>query len=355
MMYKYLLFLLIVISACRKTNPEETVLSTNYAESYQYYPTKNGAQWFYLDIESDSSSNLPDSFPIRAVYSADSSTMNYFRNNVLMSYSYWSNQRHFLGCCLNTVLLNYDSINSQRDSSLIYEDNNGLPYNWIYQFKGTTYCNESYAYSTTPCLLTKQYTNLSNNKRRTIIRYFGFKIGLIYEKQIIQDANNKTISLSIQKLTAHQFWLSDTIQILPYQDHHKSDVLRLIELNTPQYFAPAEHADLYHYLDNLVDDYFVVKSDDKIVACGGINYFPEQAKAHISWDIVHPLFQRKGIGKQLLQYRINIIKNKPEISSIIVNTSQLVEAFYAANGFVRIAQEKDFWGVGIDLVRMEFQ
>ena len=70
---------------------------------------------------------------------------------------------------------------------------------------------------------------------------------------------------------------------------------------------------------------------------------------------VNPAFRGKGIGKQLLQYRINIIKNKPEISSIIVNTSQLVEAFYAANGFVRIAQEKDFWGVGIDLVRMEFQ
>ncbi|MFM6982897.1 MAG: hypothetical protein ACKOXF_02100 [Chitinophagaceae bacterium] len=204
-MLKYLLIFLLLASACRKTNPEETMLSTNYAEAYQYYPTKNNAQWFYLDIESDTSSNLPDSFPIRAVYSADSGTMNYFRNNVLMSYNYWSNQRNFLGCCLNTILINYDSINSQHDSSLIYEFNNGLPYDWIYQFKGTTYCNESSAYSTTPCLLTKQYTVLSNNRQRTIIRYFGYKIGLIYEKQIVRDKNKRILSESILKLTAHQF------------------------------------------------------------------------------------------------------------------------------------------------------
>ena len=146
-----------------------------------------------------------------------------------------------------------------------------------------------------------------------------------------------------------------SVIIVPYNANDKIHVLDLLALNTPQYFAPAEYADFDNYLDNLVDDYFVVKSDNKIVACGGINYFPEQAKAHISWDIVHPHFQRKGIGQQLLQYRLNIIKNKSEISSIIVNTSQLVEAFYAANGFVRIALEKDFWGTGIDLVRMEFQ
>ncbi len=204
-MTKYLLILLLLISACRKNNPTPQPLSTNYAESYKYYPTKNGAQWFYLAIESDSSTNPPDSFPIRAAYSADSGTMNYYRNNVLMSYSLWENQRNALGCCLNKTLINYDSINSQSDSSLIYEYNNGLPYDWIYQFKGTNFCADNAAYSTIPCILTKQFTKLSNDRQRIIVRYFGYQIGLLYEKEIIRDKNKRILSESILQLTSHQF------------------------------------------------------------------------------------------------------------------------------------------------------
>mgnify|MGYP000544161539 CR=1 FL=1 len=204
-MTKYLLILLLLISACRKNNPTPQILSTNYNEAYKFYPTKNGAQWFYLAIESDSSANPADSFPIRAAYSADSGTMNYYRNNVLMYYNLWVNQRNFLGCCLDNILLNYDSINSQRDSSLIYEYNNGLPYNWIYQFKGTTFCPDIATYSTIPCLLTKQYTDLSNDRKRTIIRYYGYQIGLLYEKETIRDKNKRLLSESILQLTAHQF------------------------------------------------------------------------------------------------------------------------------------------------------
>jgi hypothetical protein len=204
-MTKYLLILLLLISACRKNNPTPQPLSTNYAESYKYYPTKNGAQWFYLAIESDSSNNPPDSFQIRTAYSADSGTMNYYRNNVLMSYSLWVNQRNALGCCLDKTLINYDSIYSQRDSSLIYEYNNGLPFDWIYQFKGTNFCTHNATYSTIPCILTKQYTDLSNDRKRTIVRYFGYQIGLLYEKETIRDKNKRILSESVLKLTAHQF------------------------------------------------------------------------------------------------------------------------------------------------------
>jgi N-acetylglutamate synthase-like GNAT family acetyltransferase len=141
--------------------------------------------------------------------------------------------------------------------------------------------------------------------------------------------------------------------IVPYKSFDKKFVLELLNLNTPKFFAPTEYADLDHYLDNLVDDYFIVKVDDKIIACGGINYFPDERKAHISWDMVHPDFQRQGIGSMLLQHRIKHIHSLPDIDTIFVNTSQLAQAFYAQLCFIKIYEEKNYWAEGIDLIRMQ--
>ena len=144
-----------------------------------------------------------------------------------------------------------------------------------------------------------------------------------------------------------------TYHILIYQVEHKAQLLELLVLNTPQYFAPEEATDFNNYLDNEVDDYFTVSLDNTIIACGGINYFPEERKAHISWDMVHPDYQRQGIGTLLLQHRIKHIHSLNNIDTIIVNTSQLAQAFYARLGFIKILEEKNYWAEGIDLIRMQ--
>lgn len=146
-----------------------------------------------------------------------------------------------------------------------------------------------------------------------------------------------------------------SLTILPYQPADKNQLLTLISLNTPHNFAPEEASDFSQYLDNYVDEYYVLRNGEQIIACGGINYFPEQSKAHISWDMVHPELHRKGLGKMLLQFRLDRIKKRTDISTIIVNTSQLAEAFYAVNGFTKISEVKDYWAPGIHLVKMLYQ
>ncbi|WP_266203288.1 GNAT family N-acetyltransferase [Pontibacter kalidii] len=140
--------------------------------------------------------------------------------------------------------------------------------------------------------------------------------------------------------------------IRPYTPADKEQLLYLLRLNTPTYFAAEEESDFAAYLEEHVEDYFVVEESGKLVGAGGINYFPDEHLARISWDMIHPNFQGKGIGTQLLQHRLQVISSKPGINMVIVRTTQLVYRFYEKVGFALEQTEKDFWAKGLDLYQM---
>ncbi|GAA0194799.1 GNAT family N-acetyltransferase [Fulvivirga kasyanovii] len=139
------------------------------------------------------------------------------------------------------------------------------------------------------------------------------------------------------------------INIRPYKEADKEKLLHLIRLNTPQYFDPAEEGDFSDYLDNELETYFVVEDNGQIIGCGGINYFPEEHTARISWDMIHPEAQGKGVGKRLTLHRIEEIKKRKDIKTIVVRTTQLVYPFYEKAGFTLEKTEPDFWAPGYDL------
>ncbi len=141
--------------------------------------------------------------------------------------------------------------------------------------------------------------------------------------------------------------------IHPYHPSDLPEVLQLLRLNTPQYFHPEEEKDFVDYLENDARHYFVMEEYGKITGCGGINYFEEEALARISWDIVHPHSQGKGIGKSLTHFRIYEVKKHPNIKTIIVRTSQLAYRFYEKMGFELVSVENDFWAKGFDLYVMK--
>lgn len=140
--------------------------------------------------------------------------------------------------------------------------------------------------------------------------------------------------------------------IRPYAPEDKPQLIALLQLNVPQYFAASEVNDFIEYLDKHLEDYYVIELDSQIVGAGGINYFPEERQARISWDIVHPDWQGKGLGRQLMRFRIDWIKENHDIDVIIVRTTQLVYSFYAKLGFELERVEPDFWAPGFDLYQM---
>lgn len=145
----------------------------------------------------------------------------------------------------------------------------------------------------------------------------------------------------------------DTINIREYVPSDKEAVLKLIRLNIPQYFAPEEETDLSNYLDNEREYYYVLLSGMEIIGCGGINMADDGTRGKISWDIVHPDWQRRSLGSLLLKHRLNVL-NSMGIKRITVRTSQVAYQFYQKRGFVLKNIKKDYWAKGFDMYAMEY-
>jgi ribosomal-protein-alanine N-acetyltransferase len=142
--------------------------------------------------------------------------------------------------------------------------------------------------------------------------------------------------------------------IRPYASADQETLLQLLRLNTPHYFAPEEEADFVHYLKNEREEYFVLEYQGEVIGCGGINYSEDKQTGKISWDIFHPAYHGKGLGSQLLRYRISLLKDRAQVRHITVRTSQLVYAFYEKNGFQLVKVIKEYWAPGFDLYKMVY-
>lgn len=141
--------------------------------------------------------------------------------------------------------------------------------------------------------------------------------------------------------------------IRAYVPSDKEHVLALLRLNIPQYFAPEEEKDLEHYLENEIEGYFVMELNGELTGCGGFNFSDDGTTGKISWDFFHPAQQGKGLGAQLLRFRIEKLKEYPAVKVISVRTSQLAYRFYQKQGFEICETVKDYWAKGFDMIRME--
>lgn len=145
----------------------------------------------------------------------------------------------------------------------------------------------------------------------------------------------------------------EQLSIRAYQPADREAVIGLLRLNTPAYFAPEEEKDLGEYLANERELYYVAEADGEIVGCGGINFWDEGTTGRISWDIVHPAFQGKGVGRLLTEFRMEKLRSYARVRMLSVRTSQLAFRFYEKFGFQLQEVVPDYWAEGLDLYRME--
>ena len=138
--------------------------------------------------------------------------------------------------------------------------------------------------------------------------------------------------------------MNENIIIREYKASDKNELIAIMKLNVPKYFAENEIEDLKDYLENKIEKYFVVEIENKLVGSGGINFVSENMTAMISWDFILPNYQGKGIGQKLLKHRIEFIKLMKDVKNIQVRTSQFAYTFYEKNGFVLKEKKKRLLG-----------
>ncbi|MCU7693436.1 GNAT family N-acetyltransferase [Haoranjiania flava] len=147
--------------------------------------------------------------------------------------------------------------------------------------------------------------------------------------------------------------MQENFIIRDYTPEDKPALLEILQLNVPAYFAESEISDFEQYADNGVEKYFIIEYNNKIIGSGGINF--NHRTGIISWDFIHPAFHGKGAGTQLLQYRINLLKQLKNIEAVTVRTSQFSYQFYEKNGFVLHEIIKDYWAKGYDMYKMFYE
>lgn len=137
-----------------------------------------------------------------------------------------------------------------------------------------------------------------------------------------------------------------------YEVRDEGAVLELLRLLIPRYFAESELADFKEYLKNNLEYYYVVEVKGQLVGAGGFNVLADNTTIRISWDFIHPNFQGFGVGKQLIAYRLKLIKELYPTHKVEVRTSQMAYKFYEKQGFLLQEVVEDYWAVGFDLYVM---
>jgi [ribosomal protein S18]-alanine N-acetyltransferase len=128
--------------------------------------------------------------------------------------------------------------------------------------------------------------------------------------------------------------------------------LAVFDANTPHYFAPSERDWFINYFSKEIEDFYVVEKDDKIVACGGVNYEDNNTTGILSWGMVLPDYQKQGIGTALTKHRIEVMKSKESLTTARVRTAQHTFKFYEKMGFALTHFEAGYFGGLFDLYDM---
>ena len=140
--------------------------------------------------------------------------------------------------------------------------------------------------------------------------------------------------------------------IRPYTVEDAAVCMDILEVNTPEFFLPADRQELAAFLDDLPEPYFMVEEQGRIVARGGWAMDPEGV-ADLTWCMVRRNSQRCGIGCMLLHHRLAGVRTESSASRARVRTTQLVQGFFAREGFREVEVIPAGFGAGLDQVTME--
>lgn len=137
-----------------------------------------------------------------------------------------------------------------------------------------------------------------------------------------------------------------------YSQSDRHPWLEILESDTPEFFIPTDAGAYATFLDNLPGPSFVLAEFGQIAACGGWA-MDADGVADLTWAMVQRDLQRRGLGRELLCFRLNAIHSETRATLVRVRTTQLVQGFFVRGGFSVVDVVLNGFGAGLDKVTME--
>lgn len=143
-----------------------------------------------------------------------------------------------------------------------------------------------------------------------------------------------------------------TAQPRTFTLNDKQACLALFDANVPRYFDVAEREGFDAFLTGKPQDYLVLEIEGRVIASGGVTWHQNNTIAGLAWGMVTPELQGTGLGQQLLEARLELVRTRGTGKQVVLSTSQHTAGFYARFGFQNTATIPDGFGSGLDEVEM---
>ena len=143
------------------------------------------------------------------------------------------------------------------------------------------------------------------------------------------------------------------MNIRPYQPDDLEEVVAVFRSNIPKYFGLSEEPELYDFLRDHADEYYVIEVYGTIAGSGGIAYNDLRSPTvSLCWGMVREDHLGTGLGKELTRFRIELSRKKYGSIPLTISTSQHTQGFYEKFGFRLTKHVPDGFGPGIDICEM---
>jgi N-acetylglutamate synthase-like GNAT family acetyltransferase len=125
------------------------------------------------------------------------------------------------------------------------------------------------------------------------------------------------------------------MDIRPFTPADRDACLAVFDSNTPDLLQMDRRPSFAARLDD-TGAYFVAEHDGTIVGCGG--YALKGNAAHLQWGLVHRQWQRQGLGRFLLFYRLREITRNGAVEMVGLEAPLSSSQFFASQGFREVSR-----------------
>jgi ribosomal protein S18 acetylase RimI-like enzyme len=145
------------------------------------------------------------------------------------------------------------------------------------------------------------------------------------------------------------------IRLREYTKEDRQSCLAVFDSNVPIFFTAPEKVEFERFLDSLPGPYFVVEGSGRVYGCGGYAVVGSDGRADLCWGMVLRSRQGTGLGRLLLEARLEAATTDPAVRVVMLNTSQLTTGFYERLGFRTSKIIPDGYSPGLDRCEMRLE